>query len=55
MPADWPDFPHHSQILQYFHDYVDHFGLRDTITLNTAVTDCERSRRRPMEGHAVDR
>jgi cation diffusion facilitator CzcD-associated flavoprotein CzcO len=42
VPADWPDFPHHSQLLQYFHDYVDHFGLRDTITFNTAVTDCER-------------
>ena len=42
VPADWPDFPHHSQILQYFHDYVDHFGLRETITFNTAVTDCER-------------
>ena len=42
VPADWPDFPHHSQLLQYFHDYVDHFGLRETITFNTAVTDCER-------------
>ncbi len=42
VPADWPDFPHHSQLLAYFHDYVDHFGLRDTITFNTAVTDCER-------------
>ena len=39
---DWPDFPHHAQLLQYFHDYVDHFGLRETITFNTAVTDCER-------------
>ncbi|MBI1250314.1 MAG: NAD(P)-binding protein [Alphaproteobacteria bacterium] len=42
VPADWPDFPHHSQLLQYFNDYVDHFGLRDTITFNTAVTDCVR-------------
>ncbi|QYJ06889.1 flavin-containing monooxygenase [Qipengyuania flava] len=42
VPQDWPDFPHHSQLLQYFHDYVDHFGLRETITFNTAVTDCER-------------
>lgn len=41
VPDDWPDFPHHAQLLQYFHDYVDHFGLRDTITFNTAVTDCE--------------
>jgi cation diffusion facilitator CzcD-associated flavoprotein CzcO len=42
VPADWPDFPHHSQILQYFHDYVDRFDLRPTITFGTAVTDCER-------------
>jgi hypothetical protein len=42
VPEDWPDFPHHAQLLQYFHDYVDHFGLRETITFNTAVTDCER-------------
>lgn len=36
-PKDWPDFPHHSLIHQYFRDYVDHFGLRDKITFNTAV------------------
>lgn len=42
VPDEWPDFPHHSQLLQYFRDYVDHFGLRDRITFNTAVTDCER-------------
>lgn len=39
VPEDWPDFPHHAQLLQYFHDYVDHFGLRETITFNTSVTD----------------
>ncbi|MAT07138.1 MAG: monooxygenase [Acidimicrobiaceae bacterium] len=42
VPRDWPDFPHHSQILDYFRSYVDEFGLRDTITFNTAVTNCER-------------
>lgn len=42
VPDEWPDFPHHSQLLQYFHDYVDHFGLRERITFNTAVTDCTR-------------
>ena len=42
VPDDWPDFPHHSQLLQYFHDYVDHFGLRDTITFNTSVTKATR-------------
>jgi cation diffusion facilitator CzcD-associated flavoprotein CzcO len=42
VPANWPDFPHHSQLLQYFHDYVDHFGLRETITFNTGVTRAVR-------------
>lgn len=37
VPEAWPDFPHHSQLLQYFHDYVDHFKLRETITFNTRV------------------
>ncbi len=42
VPKDWPDFPHHSQLLQYFNDYVDHFDLRETITFNTAVTRATR-------------
>lgn len=41
MPEDYPDFPHHSQILAYFEDYVDHFGIRDAITFNTAVLRIE--------------
>jgi len=43
VPADWPDFPHHRQLLKYFHDYVDHFGLRPLITFNTAVTHAART------------
>lgn len=39
MPADYPDFAHHTQILRYFEAYVDHFGLRDTITFNTGVKE----------------
>ena len=27
-PADFPHFPHHTLIHQYFRDYTDHFGLR---------------------------
>ena len=42
VPADWPDFPHHSQLLDYFRSYVDRFGLRDSITFRTGVTDCAR-------------
>jgi cation diffusion facilitator CzcD-associated flavoprotein CzcO len=43
VPADWPDFPHHAQLFQYFKDYVDHFDLRRTITFNTGVTKAERT------------
>lgn len=42
VPEDWPDFPHHSQILDYFRDYVDHFDLRRTITFNTKVEHAQR-------------
>src|ERR687894_2458425 len=37
MPKSLPDFPHHTQIAAYFDDYVDHFGLRERITFETAV------------------
>jgi len=43
VPADWPDFPHHAQLFQYFKDYVDHFGLRETITFNTGVEKARRN------------
>ncbi|PXY21475.1 flavin-containing monooxygenase [Prauserella muralis] len=39
---DWPHFPHHSLIHRYFRDYVDHFGLRGSITFNTAVEHAAR-------------
>lgn len=42
VPEEWPDFPHHSQILQYFNDYVDHFGLRESLQFNTAVEKAQR-------------
>ena len=42
MPADYPDFPHHSQIAAYFDSYVDHFALRDKITFETGVEHAER-------------
>jgi dimethylaniline monooxygenase (N-oxide forming) len=37
MPADYPDYPHHSQIAAYFDTYVDHFGFRDHIIFSTRV------------------
>jgi cation diffusion facilitator CzcD-associated flavoprotein CzcO len=42
VPDDWPDFPHHAELLQYFHDYVDHFGLREAISFNTRVEEATR-------------
>ena len=37
MPKSYPDFPHHTQIAEYFDAYVDHFGFRDRITFETGV------------------
>jgi cation diffusion facilitator CzcD-associated flavoprotein CzcO len=42
VPSEWPDYPHHAQLLQYFHDYVDHFGLRPHIRFNTRVEKAVR-------------
>jgi dimethylaniline monooxygenase (N-oxide forming) len=50
MPRHYPDFPHHTHIAEYFDAYVDHFGFRDRITFNTAVT---RAERRPGGGWRV--
>lgn len=41
MPDDYPMFPHHSHIIEYFDNYVNHFGLRENITFNTTVTNVE--------------
>jgi hypothetical protein len=38
MPDEWPDYPHHSQLLAYFERYADHFGLREHIWFGTEVT-----------------
>ncbi|MEL6407795.1 MAG: NAD(P)-binding domain-containing protein [Chloroflexota bacterium] len=37
FPDDYPTFPHHSKILEYFENYVDHFGFREHIQFNTCV------------------
>lgn len=42
MPAGTPDYPDHRVIMDYFNDYVDHFGLRETITFNTTVETARR-------------
>jgi dimethylaniline monooxygenase (N-oxide forming) len=43
MPADYPMFPHHSHIIQYFDDYVNHFNIRSDIQFNTEVLDVSRN------------
>src|SRR6478672_5956632 len=42
MPKSLPDFPHHTQIAQYFDDYADHFGLREHIRFETPVEHATR-------------
>lgn len=37
LPREWPPFPDHSKVLQYFESYVDHFGFRGSITFRTKV------------------
>ena len=41
MPEDYPDYPNHFQIAEYFDDYVEHFGLRDRIRFRTEVDAVE--------------
>jgi len=41
FPDDYPTYPHHSEILQYFENYVDHFGFRDKIKFQTCVQHIE--------------
>jgi cation diffusion facilitator CzcD-associated flavoprotein CzcO len=42
MPDDYPDYPHHSLIYEYFENYVDHFGFRHKIAFNTEVQHVEK-------------
>ena len=37
MPKDYPDYPSHSQLLYYFNQYADHFGVRPYIRFRTTV------------------
>jgi thioredoxin reductase len=37
MPADYPDFPHHTQIKDYLDAYTDTFGLREQIEFRNGV------------------
>lgn len=37
MPKGGPHFPHHSYVLKYLHNYVEHFKLESHIHLNHSV------------------
>ena len=41
MPADYPDYPSHSQIADYFRAYADRFGLHDRIRLRSSAETAE--------------
>jgi cation diffusion facilitator CzcD-associated flavoprotein CzcO len=41
-PDEYPDYPHHTQILDYLHRYADAFSLRDRIRFSTPVEHAER-------------
>ncbi len=38
MPDSYPVFPHHTQIAEYFDNYVEHFGVRQHIRFHSTVT-----------------
>jgi cation diffusion facilitator CzcD-associated flavoprotein CzcO len=41
MPADYPDFPHHTQVKAYLDAYADAFGLLDRIEFGNGVAHAE--------------
>ncbi len=41
-PEYYRDYPMHWQVREYFERYVDHFGIRETITFNTKVEHVEK-------------
>jgi len=41
MPADWPDYPGHRLVQEYFQSYARHFDLYQRIEFNTAVARIE--------------
>ncbi len=43
MPSSYPDFPRHDQIACYFDQYVNRFGLRETISFQRGVERAQRS------------
>lgn len=44
MPSDYPDYPSHKQLLNYFNLYAEHFGVRKYIRFNTTVNKITREK-----------
>ncbi len=42
FPDDAPDFPHHTLMSQYIHDYVKHFGVDKLIRFNLEAINIEK-------------
>lgn len=42
MPEAAADYPNHAQLLQYFRDYAQHFGIHSHFLFNTKVVSAER-------------
>ncbi len=42
MPDNYPDYPSHHEVLQYFHSYAERFGVIPHIRFNTKVTRVEK-------------
>ena len=42
MPKDYPDYPHHSLVHEYFSEYTDHFKFKNKIQFKTAVTHIKK-------------
>jgi cation diffusion facilitator CzcD-associated flavoprotein CzcO len=41
MPADWPEFPSHDRVREWFESYVDAFGFRTRIHLGHEVVSAQ--------------
>jgi cation diffusion facilitator CzcD-associated flavoprotein CzcO len=41
MPVEWPEFPGHARVREWFESYVDAFGFRDRISLGCEVVSAQ--------------
>jgi dimethylaniline monooxygenase (N-oxide forming) len=42
VPADWPDYLRHTQVLEYLESYARHFGVHDRVRTRAEVTSVAR-------------